>query len=252
MTTGAKTRQLQTYSAFPAWVAGAAVFAVVFAGFARTFYLRFLFQLPPLDWLLRLHGLFMTSWFLLFFVQVWLVKSRRVSVHQKLGWSVLALTPAIVALGTYIAIRSASRDLQMSPAAGPPALAFMEFLLIDLLLFAGFVVMGIVTRRKRGYHMRFMVLACLSMSGPGIFRIPFQTLPGLKFLASGGPFGLLGLDLLLLYGCVIFDTIKHRRLHPAFALGALPLILIDTPLLSRALGSSVAIALGHWLVALQR
>jgi hypothetical protein len=250
MPTESKTRDLQRSSRFPAY-AGAVVFTVVFVGFARTFYLRFLFHLPRLDWLLQLHGLLMTGWFVFFFVQIWLIKNRKVSVHRRLGWFGLGLVSTIVALGTYIAIRSAVRDLRMPPTAGPPPLAFMEFLLIDLVLFAGFVVMGIVTRRNRGYHMRFMVLACLSMSGPGIFRIPFQAVPGLRFLASSGPFGLLGFDLLLLYGCLLVDTIKHRRLHPAFALGGLTLILIDTPLFSGILGSPVGIAIGHWLVSLQ-
>ena len=245
-----RAQELQRYSGFPAW-AGAAVFAVVFAGFARTFYLRFLFQPPPLDWLLWIHGLLMTSWFVLFFLQIWLVRDRKVSVHRRLGWLALGLTPAIVGLGTYIAIRSTARDLRMPPAPGPPPLAFMEFLLIDLLLFAGFVGLGILTRRHRGYHMRFMLLACLSMSGPGISRIPFQALPGLRIFASSGPFGLFGLDLLLLYGCVIFDAIKHRRLHPVFVLGGLPLILIETPIFSQILSSRVAVAFGHLLISLQ-
>ena len=245
-----KTRELPRSSLFSAY-AGAAVFAFVFVGFARTFYLRFLFHLPDLEWLLRLHGLLMTGWFVLFFVQIWLVKNRAVSVHRRLGWLGLVLASAIVPLATYIAVRSAARDIRMPAAPGPPPLAFMEFLLIDLVLFAGFVVLGILTRRKRDYHMRFMILACLSMSGPGIFRIPFQALPGLSYLAGGGPFGLLGFDLLLLYGCVIVDTITRRRLHPAFVIGGLPLILIDTPLISGMLGSHVGIAIGHWLISLQ-
>jgi hypothetical protein len=247
--TESKKHDLPRSSLFSAY-AGAAVFVFVVVGFAPTFYLRFLFHLPDLDWLLRLHGLFMTSWFVLFFLQIWLVKSRKISVHRRLGWLGLALVSVIVPLGTYIAIRSAARDIRMA-APGPPPLAFMEFLLIDLLLFAGFVVMGIVARRKRDYHMRFMILACLSMSGPGIFRIPFRALPVFSYLAGGGPFGLFGFDLLLLYGCVIVDTFKRRRLHPAFLMGGLPLILIDTPLVSGMLGSHMATAIGHWLISLQ-
>jgi hypothetical protein len=238
-------KQLRSFSAY----AAAAVFAVVFVGFARTYYLRFLFHLPPLDWLLQVHGALMTGWFVLFFVQVWLATHHRIAIHRKLGWIGLAQMLGIVGLGTFLAIRSAARDLRATVGVGP--LAFMEFLLIDLFLFAAFVSVAIVMRRKSGYHMRFMLLACLSMSGPGISRIPFRELHGLSFLAGGGPFGLFGLDLLLLYGCVIIDTIRNRRLHPAFVLGGLPLIFIDTPLLARVLQSSIGVAFGGWLVSFQ-
>jgi hypothetical protein len=230
----------------------AAVFLVVFIGFARTYYLRFLFHLPPLDWMLHLHGALMTGWFVLFFLQVWLANRGRTAIHRKLGWFSLVWMLGIVAVGTYVAIRGADRDLlHLPPDNAPPPLEFMEFILIDLYLFAAFVSAGILKRRNRGYHMRFMLLACLCMTGPGIIRIPFRTFPALSFLGTGGPLGLFGLDLLLLYGCVLIDTIRQRRLHPAFLLGGLPLILIDTPLFARVLDSSTAIAIGRWLVSLQ-
>ncbi len=62
---------------FFAW-ASLAAFAVVFAGFARTYYLRSLFGGSSLPWLLHLHGALMTSWFALFFVQTYLIASHRV------------------------------------------------------------------------------------------------------------------------------------------------------------------------------
>src|SRR3546814_12555921 len=47
--------------------------ALVFAGFARTYYLRSAFDGPPLTLLLYVHGAVMTSWFVLFIVQARLV-----------------------------------------------------------------------------------------------------------------------------------------------------------------------------------
>ena len=128
----------------------------------------------------------------------------------------------------------------------------MEFLLTDLILFAGFVVLEIAYRRNRPYHMRFMLLACLSMSGPCIFRIPLGSLPVVSVLAGGGPYGLFGLDLLLLYGCIIVDTVKNRSLHPAFILGGIPLVLIDTPLFTSMASSHWGLEVGRWLVSLYK
>ena len=233
---------------FSAFV-GACVFFFVFVGFARTYYLRPLSGLPRLEPLLHVHGLLMTGWFVLFFVQIALVKSRHLNIHRRMGWFGMGLTINIVLLATYLAIRSAAHDLAMPPAGGPPAIEFMEILLTDLILFAGFVTLGIVYRRNRSYHMRFMLLACLSMSGPGIFRIPLRSLPVMSALAGGGPYGLFGLDLLLLYGCIVVDTVKNRSLHPAFLLGGIPLVLIDTPLFGAAAGSHWGLEVGRWLVS---
>lgn len=227
----------------------ACVFFLVFVGFARTYYLRFLFELPPLDPLLQLHGALMTGWFVLFFTQIFLIKTKRIPAHRRMGWLGFVLMFGIVFLATYISIRSASRDLHAPSSPGPPPIQFMEFLLVDLLLFAIFVILGVAFRRSREYHMRFMLLACLSMSGPGIFRIPLKSLPLLSQIAGGGPYGLLGLDLLLLYGCVLVDTCKSRRLHPAFLFGGVPLVLIDTPIFNAIVGSRYGLEFGRWLVS---
>jgi hypothetical protein len=58
-----------------------AAFATVFVGFARTYYLEFLFGTPALPWLVHLHGALMTSWFVLFFTQTYLIASHR--THAK-------------------------------------------------------------------------------------------------------------------------------------------------------------------------
>jgi hypothetical protein len=230
---------------------GLAVFAVVFTGFARSFYLGFLFHAPRLDWLVRLHGLLMTAWFLLFFCQVGLIGSRRVALHRRLGWLGLVLIVLIVVVGPIVAIRGVARDLHAPVHAGPPPLLFLGFLLASLLLFASFAGTGIVMRRTRGYHMRFMLLACLSICGPGVGRIPFEAIPALAFLGGGGPFGLFGLDLLFLYAAIAWDSLRNRRLHAAFAVGAVPLMLMDTPLANALFASPAWMSVGHWLVTIK-
>src|SRR3546814_66581 len=59
--------------------------ALVFAGFARTYYLRSAFDGPPLTLLLYVHGAVMTSWFVLFIVQARLVAHGHAGVHRRLG-----------------------------------------------------------------------------------------------------------------------------------------------------------------------
>ncbi|HEV2617498.1 MAG TPA: hypothetical protein VGU63_12910 [Candidatus Acidoferrales bacterium] len=69
---------------FYTWVAVAAAL-VVFAGFARTYYLKEFFGTRSLALLLHVHGLVMTLWFLLFLVQVRLVAAHRTDLHRRLG-----------------------------------------------------------------------------------------------------------------------------------------------------------------------
>ncbi len=90
-----------------------------------------------------------------------------------------------------------------------------------------------------------MLLACISMIGPGVFRIPF---PKDSFLGSGGPGGLFSLDLLILYACIAYDTWKYRRLHPAFLVGGVIIAAESLPFIWWVLGTEAWKRTALWLV----
>ena len=69
-----------------AWAA-LAIVAIVFAGFARTFYLKVLFDTPTLSTQLHVHGVVMTLWFALFALQVGLIATRRGICTGGSAWS---------------------------------------------------------------------------------------------------------------------------------------------------------------------
>lgn len=221
-------RPQQGRDRYYAWAAAAA-FAIIFAGFARSYYLKFLFGTSTLPWLLHLHGALMTSWFALFFAQTYLIASHRVRLHRRLGVFGGLLAALIVVVGVAVALRFGAREMNKTQAAGPPPLEVMGFFFAVLLVFATLVGAALLLRRRREYHKRLMLLSCLSMIGPGLARIPFDQVPAAAFLKSGGSFGLFGLDLLVLYACIAWDTWRHRRLHPAFVGGALLIIAAEAP-----------------------
>ena len=229
-----------------AW-AGAAAFAVVLAGFARSYYLKSFFGTPALPWILHLHGALMTSWLLLFFVQTYLVASHRVRIHRRLGVFGAILAALIIVVGATVALRFGAREMNHPQAGGPPALAFMGFLLAALFAFSLMVGAALLLRRRREYHARLMLLSCLSLIGPGLARIPFE--PSLAFLRTGGPLGLFALDLLVLYACVAWDTWCHRRLHPVFVLGLLLFAAFDMPFIWIFLTSPTWTRIATWLVS---
>ena len=229
-------------------IAVIAAFAIVFAGFARTYYLKVMFGARTLPWLLHLHGALMTSWFVLFFTQTYLIAAHRFSWHKRLGIFGAVLATMMVIVGVTVALRGAARDLHAPPAPGPPPLQFMGFILFVLLVFALLVGAALFLRRRSDWHKRLMLLSCLSMVGPGLFRIPLDH-TAVAFLKNGGPGGLFGLDLLLVYACVAWDTWQHRRLHPAFICGALLIATEDLPFLGMFLSTPTWTCFATWLVS---
>jgi len=106
-----------------------------------------------------------------------------------------------------------------------------------LLVFATLVGAALLLRRRREWHKRLMLMSCLSLVGAGLFRLPLEQVPALTFLKSGGPGGLFGLDLLLVYACIAWDTWRHHRLHPALVCGALLIVSEDLPFIWRFLST---------------
>ncbi len=194
---------------------------LVVVGFARTYYLKGFFGTPPLPGsLIHLHGIVMTAWVVLFVVQVWLVASRRTKLHQRLGtWGAL-LAFLVVVIGVATGIDAAARG------SAPPGLGPLQFMVVplgDMLLFAILIGTALYFRRRMQIHKRLMLLATVNFFPPAIARIPLQ------FIQTGGPLAFFGLTDLLLLGFVAFDTVKNRKLHPAFLWGTL-LIILSQPL----------------------
>jgi hypothetical protein len=214
---------------------------IVLAGFARSYYLKGLFGFPALPSLLvQLHGIVMTSWVVLFVTQVTLVATGRTRTHQRLGVFGAILAVLIVIVGVLTAIAGAARGA----TPGPPALQFLAVPLFDMLAFTILVGTALYSRRRRlDIHKRLMLLAAVNLLTPAIARIP------LHFIETGGPLAFFGLTDLCLLACVGFDTIKNRRLHPAFLWGAL-LIIASQPLRLMLSGTDIWLRFATMLVGL--
>ena len=202
---------------FYAWVAVAAA-SIIFAGFARTFYLRSISGAPPLSPLLFTHGIVMTMWMVLFIAQVLLVAARHTELHRRLGVVGLVLAVLVICVGVAASIDAGRRGA--SPAPGVPALMFMAIPLFDMPVFAGLVGVALWNRRRPDIHKRLMLLATLGLLTPGIARIP------LDIIQRGGPPLFFGLALFFPLLCIAIDTARSRRLHPAFGWGGALVILM--------------------------
>lgn len=209
---------------------------VVFAGFARTYYLKELTGTPPLTSLVHMHGLVMTVWFLLFFVQSTLVARRQVALHRRLGLAGGILAALMIVVGLATGIEAA----RLGRTPGPPPLVFLAIPMFDILVFGVLVGTAFYYRSKRQIHSRLMLLASLAILTPAIARIPF--------LASTGLLGFFGITDVIILSCVAFDTIKNRRLHPAFAWGTAFVVVSQVGRFAIA-GTDAWIRFATWLVS---
>ena len=196
--------------------------AIIFAGFARTFYLKGLFPAPAL-----------------FIVQVRLVGTGRTGLHRRLGIFGAAVFALVLGVGFATAIAAARRGA--SPAPEVPPLAFMAIPMVDLVVFALLVGAALWNRRKPAIHKRLMLLGTLSILAPGIARLP------LGFIQQGGLPVVFGLTVLVVLITVVVDTVRQRRLHPACGWGG-ALVVVSVPLRVMLAGSPVWIRFATWLV----
>jgi hypothetical protein len=221
-------------------LAAVVVPVIVLLGFARTYYLKGFFATPPLpSRFVHLHGIVMTAWVALFIAQVSLVATRRTKTHQRLGVLGAVLAALVVLVGVLTGLYAAARGV--SP--GPPALQFLVVPLGDMLVFAVLIAAALYYRRRLDIHKRLMLLAAIHLLAPAIARIP------LDVITNGGALAFFGLTDLCLVAFIAFDTIRHRRLHPAFLWGAL-FIIVMQPLRIAIAGTDAWLRFASALVAL--
>jgi hypothetical protein len=212
-------------------VAAITATALVFAGFARTFYLRAWFASQPLPTLYIAHGLVFTSWFVVLVGQVLLVANGRADLHRRLGVGGGIIALAMVVLGPLVAVDAARHGM---------SLEFLLTPLADVFVFAILIGTALWFRNRRAVHSRLVVVATVAILPPVIARLPSS------FFA--GPLEVFGTTDLLLGIVVAYDTIARRKLHPAYLWGG-ALLVASHPLRVVLASTSTWLCIARWLVA---
>ncbi|WP_017460284.1 hypothetical protein [Dyella ginsengisoli] len=203
----------------PFFVIAASLFVLlVFLAFAQRYYLGWLFRSPHLSLFLQVHGAIMSGWVLMFIMQTGLVETGHMRMHRKLGtvgagWAVLVVT-----IGTMATLHASIREVRAHTDIAPLQVTITGLELVEMLLFAGFVTSAVWLRRRGDYHKRLMLLTLVCMLPSVLPRLPlglFQSLLSILLAVYGA-----------LVLCVGIDTLRHRRLHPAFAIGGAIFVLV--------------------------
>jgi len=187
------------------------VIVVVLAGFSID--VPLLSHLGSVSVLVRVHGLIMLTWIVLFFAQALLVARHRVNLHMCLGTlgALLALAVIVADAATLI---TATRFGGNHMPPHMPAPLFLALGLFNLFTFAVLVGTALVLRERRSdWHKRLMLLAVLLLLDAALAR----------FIGVYTPWSIDPSTVrnLFVLACIAIDTFRNHRLHPAFVIGGL-------------------------------
>ena len=193
--------------------------AVIFTGFARSYYLKPHFPgQRDLSLLIHIHAAVFTAFILYFVLQTALIAAKKPALHRNLGLLGAALGISMIVLGLAVAF-TAMRLNHGTPLLSPETTFLIG--LMDISTFASFFLLGWVFRRNREAHQRLMLLAVIGgLLGAAIGRIvgygvpiPLVSVVNIAFILAGP----------------LHDLITRRRIHPVYVYGCLFLLLTFTP-----------------------
>lgn len=210
----------------------AAMAAVVFVGFSRSFYLKPIFHAPPeISLLMAVHGTAFTAWTALLIAQTSLVANNRRDLHRRLGWWGIGLSAAMLVLGTALALDALRRGFVPPGPRITPAM-FFAVPFFSMATFATMIALGIANRAKSAAHKRYMILSMTSLLAPAIARFP------VPWIAASGPLAVYPLSDIAILAMAAYDAAVLRRVHPATIWSAIVVVAFQA--ISLAVGATPA------------
>lgn len=162
---------------------------------------------------LHFHGITLISWCLMLIVQPWLIRSKKIALHKKVGLISYLLVPLLLFSTTDLLKFRLSGVKQMSPYLNFATALVLNALLVFVILYA----LAIYHKNKGTIHARYMLCTVFPMIPPITDRIIASNFPSLlKYLPTLEGYPLVPIysfaivDILLLFLC-IWDFKSHKR-----------------------------------------
>ena len=205
---------------------------IVLIGFSPTLYFRAYFDAPEIPVYMLIHGVFLTAWFVWFFIQTSLVAAHRADLHRRFGIVGIVIGAAVVVASAITTFGIIPRTIALGGAPEADMALYAGAVwanLGTLITYSILLSFAIWNRHRPEFHKRLMLLSSIAILGPAFGRISrypwFQVsesqVVNEGVYALGGP-------LLLLLALVVHDRVMSKRLHPVTMWGA-P-IVVATPL----------------------
>lgn len=186
---------------------------IVVYGFAQRANKQLIHPLHPKPLVMWIHAVVFSAWVLFYVAQSALVRSRKIKLHQTMGWFGVVLGTSLPILGTVTTVLMRRFDLQYSDLRNIAPNVTIG--LMDMVSFTVPFVLAIFWRRKRERHRRLMLVATCALTAGAFVRFPPIFHPW--------PWYHLGVDFLILLA-MVRDLVVQRRIHPVY-LWSLPVLL---------------------------
>jgi len=184
-----------------------AILAIVFIGFARTYFMAGVFSAPLPNLLIHIHGAVFSTWILLLIAQTALVSAHRVDIHRRLGVLGFCLACAMVALGELAARDMLARD-EAPPGFPFGAQTFYAIPFFGILIFGILIYFAWRQRSNPAAHKRLILIANIALVDAPTGRPPFAAITARPHLDT------LFVNALLLL-LVVYDLLSLRRIQRA-------------------------------------
>jgi len=173
---------------------------------------------PAFALIVHVHAVVFVAWLVLFTVQVFLVRLRKLSVHKQLGLWLVGLAGLMVILGPATALTVQHRS--MADPHGDPGFLSVQF--TDILAFASLTTAALLLRRRPAAHKRLMLLGTLYITDAGFAR---WLADGIIARLGDGYWAFwvalyVGPNVLVLLAGAYDLATRRRQLHPAYLAGA--------------------------------
>jgi hypothetical protein len=208
-----------------------------FGGFAFTYFGRIISgSYPPAGFPLHLHGWSFFLWYLLFPLQAVLIARGKYAHHRTLG----SISVALVALMAFTGILVLTVRVEEALRNGAPQVwllygpLFLSNLILFVTFYSGAILMA--TRNRFQAHKRLMIVAAAVGMGAGFARV-IMFVTGFHPLSI--PAGTLGCAIFIIIG-MCYDRWIRRAVHPAYWIGFLALLLVETTVLPQVNSGAVA------------
>ena len=193
--------------------------ALAFVGFAPTYFLKRWFGTPPVPTVVHVHGLLMTSWFVLLIVQTSLVAARRTDLHRRFGVVGAVLAVVIVVMTVVMVIIGLRLPRGIFAMDATVALVSLG----SVAQFAAFGGAALLCRRKPDAHKRLMFIATAVLITASVGRWPIiRVLSGSSAIVA---FAVYAVSDLLVVAMAIHDLVTRRRVPASLLWGGLALVV---------------------------
>lgn len=180
-----------------------------------------------------IHGVALTMWVVLFFVQSLLIASKNRQLHMKLGWFAAAVALAIAVSGPFVAIAAP----RIGPGRHVMGMTYPQFILpmlTEITAFTVFVILGLSFRKRPAIHRSMMLLATLSVISGATSRTHVIN----QVFGTRGWVGLFGPAFVLGAAIILIRSISTRSFDRWFAAGYTGLVCVYITAMNLAVGDS--------------